>query len=794
MKIWGYISAALLLLPAMITAASPALLTNQESLSLYQHAEIANVGNEKLSIEDFLNRQSELSFRPVKNANENIGFTSDNFWVRFSLRNASTESKVYYLQTARPITDEVNLYQVDDTGEVVAKKSGDQIAFKDRDFDHRLSIFKIKLNAGEKLNYYLHLGSDGEVISLPLKLMAPTEMVAATYRTELFHGLFYGVLILAAITYLFFFYGIREISFLHYGFYVLSIGLLQLALDGYLFQYLLPEGGFLNSRMVMVAALISIFFLGRYSETFLHVKKSFHKLHLVYRAIYAIAGILLVGIFIHPAVLKLSYPLGNAAGLVLLVLIIATVIAKRVKSQAVDPFYSMGIGFLVLGFVVFILNNMSILPNNFWTANSSKLGSGLEVIFLSISMSNRIRKLKSEKEKSQAVALRNSQEMNEIKNYFMSNMSHELRTPLNAIMGLAEQMRKKNQDQDSLNKNLEIIQYSSFSLLSSVNDILDFSKIEKGELRLQQSPFNPVNTLKEISENWRVQAHQKNLDYHLSIDDKLPLKCMGDADRLAQIANNILGNAIKFTHSGKVDVKVEAGKMAGEKLNLQLIVSDTGIGITKEKMETVFEAFLQENINNKRNFGGLGLGLSIVKKLVDLHGGEVNLQSNPGEGTVCSVSIPYQIVEKAKDKPVIDLENKDLKGARLLIVEDNALNQLVMKKILGGWQNTTFAAVENGEEALKLMNEEPFDLILMDLQMPVMDGYEATQRIRMGEANKLASKDIPIIAVTADTMESTREKVFSLGINDYMSKPVKSDLLFEKVATLIFDEEVGSAA
>lgn len=775
-------------------ASNPVVITDQEKLELYQQAEIVNVGESQYSIDEFLTLQNSLDFRPVQNSNENIGFTTDNYWVRFSLINQSDETKEYYFETARPVTDEVNLFQVNQNGNILAKKSGDQIAYDDRDFDHRQSTFKLKIQPGQKLDYYLQLGSDGEVISLPLNLLAPTEMVANVYRTELFHGLFYGVIILAAITYLFFFYGIREISFLHYGFYVLSIGLLQLSLDGYMFQYVLPEGGYLNSRIVMTAALISIFFLGRYSETFLHVKESFKNLHKVYRAIYIFAGLFLIGIFIHPDILKWSYPLGNAAGLMLLFLIIGTVVAKHLKSQEVDPFYSIGIGFLVLGFVVFILNNMSILPNNFWTANSSKIGSGMEVIFLSISMSNRIRKLKSDKEQSQFVALRKSQEMNEIKNYFMSNMSHELRTPLNAIMGLAEQMRKEDQNEEARNKNLEIIQYSSFSLLSSVNDILDFSKIEKGELRLQESEFNPARTLEEISENWRVQAQQKNLDYELIIDEKLPLKCRGDAERLAQIANNVLGNAVKFTHSGKVEVKVLSKETEAKKINLVFSVKDTGVGISEEKMETVYEAFLQENINNKRNFGGLGLGLSIVKKLVDIHQGKVELDSKLGEGTTCKITIPYPVIEKAKSKPVFNLDDKDLKGANLLIVEDNALNQLVMKKILGGWKNTTFATAENGAEALKKMQEEQFDLILMDLQMPVMDGYEATQRIRQGEADKLASKDVPIIAVTADTMESTREKVFALGINDYMTKPVKSDVLFEKVALLIFDDEVTSAA
>ncbi|MDZ7847024.1 MAG: ATP-binding protein [Owenweeksia sp.] len=269
------------------------------------------------------------------------------------------------------------------------------------------------------------------------------------------------------------------------------------------------------------------------------------------------------------------------------------------------------------------------------------------------------------------------------------------------------------------------------------------------------------------------------------MDQSIPDYCYGDADRLRQITNNILGNAVKFTPKGNIKMAVQARHNIDGRLNLILKISDTGVGISDHKMSSIFESFNQQQMNDKRQFGGLGLGLSIVKKLVELHHGDINIESTPEVGTTVQVSLSYEKVPVEK-QPTHDysLEEKDLRGARVLVVEDNAINQLIMRKLLSSWHNTEFSIVENGQEALNILEKEVFDIILMDLQMPIMDGYEATHAIRAGQPSAEV-KNIPIIAVTADTMEETKEKVFGIGINDYLSKPVKAETLFEKIALLL---------
>lgn len=465
--------------------------------------------------------------------------------------------------------------------------------------------------------------------------------------------------------------------------------------------------------------------------------------------------------------------------------VIISIIVLKFQKIEVDWFFTVGIISLITGIAVFILNNFSLLPNSFITANGSKFGTGAEVIFLSLSMSNLIRKLRSEKEKAQTIALKKSEDMNDLKSYFMSNMSHELRTPLNAIMGIADVMIKEDIS-ENVKANLEIIKYSSNSLLSSVNDILDFDQIERGEINLENTEFEPYQIFSLIEKNIQKQALDKGLAFKFEIANNIPKLLLGDGTRLMQIVNNVLNNSIKFTSVGNVEVNILMEEKQGDNLKLKIVVSDTGVGIPKEKIDSIYEAFTQETINDKRKFGGLGLGLSIVKKLVDLFKGDIDIKSNLEQGTVCTLILPFKVVTKQEEIIPIaanNIESVPNENTNILIVEDNTINQMLMKMILKKWANTTFAIANHGEECLEMLQQQKYDVILMDLQMPTMDGYEATIAIRAGSAG-LDNTNIPIIAITADVMDGTEKKVKEVGMNKYMTKPVNQDLLFKEVCGL----------
>ncbi len=756
-----------------------------KSISLFHYTTIADVGQQNLKFVDVMKNYALLYPFKLKTDNDDLGFTNHHFWAKFSLENTTNRPLEYYLETARPITDLAELYQVNSaSGQIKKSISGDALPFFERSFQDRKTIFKINLSPHEKADFYIHLKSDGETIKMPVQLRDTQSFIQEVSFEEWFFGVFYGILLTAAIIYLFFFVAMREQTFLYYSLYVVFIGLMQFALDGYFFKLIAPQSGWFNMHSVLIFAMIAGILLGKYSEVFLKVKQHNLFLYRAFNGVYVLAALLILVIVFVPSAFAICYPLANVLGLFVLILIISSVAHLYWNKKPVDLFYSVGIVFLIMGFGIFILNNFGQVPNNFFTLNSSKFGTGLEIIFLSLSMGNLIRNLKNEKEEFNRLALIRLEEMNELKSYFLSNISHELRTPLNAILNLTDSMLKESAD-EKFKQNCQVIKYSSHSLLSSVNDILDFSKIEKGELKLERVLFEPVKVLEHLKNNAAIRAKDQGLEFEFIKSDNIPEHLLGDVTRLVQIVNNVLSNALKFTAHGFVKFELDALIKPENKASLIIRISDSGIGISKEKMHSIYESFSQSSIDNKRKFGGLGLGLFIVKNLVDLKGGSIQIDSVENVGTHCKMVLDYDIAA-VEQSPVIKQENQvfDLGGKKILVVEDNAINQMVIKMIVKKWLNTEVKYANNGQEALEILKQESFDLILMDLQMPVMDGYEATIAIRNGQVGE-KYKDIPIVAVTADVMETTKMRVKEIGMNHYLSKPLKNDALYEVVVGLI---------
>ena len=745
---------------------------------LYEHAEYTYLEDSGLTLEELLKKQ-HLTFFPLESDNQSLGFTDDSFWIRFKLKNSTELQKTYYLETARPITDEATLYQIG-AEKTQIFESGDQIAFDERQVDHRLTIFKILLPAKSEQQFYLNLSSDGETINVPLNIYDESSFWKNNYKQQLFLGLFYGILFLAGIIYLFFYSSLKEKPFLYYGFYVFSIGFMQAALDGFIYQYILPDGGFLNSRAVLITALLSNFFLLKYCEHFLRVGSRLPSFKKFYKGIYITIAVLFSMLFMGSKALELVYPISNLNGLLSLVLILSTIFTMRYRKLKIDAYFSIGIFFLVVGLLGFVMNNLSLLPNNFYTLNSAKFGTAFEVIFLSLSMTNLIRQLRLQKDRSRLEALNKSQEISKLKTYFMSNMSHELRTPINAIMGITELELANTETSSSIHKQFEIIKNASLSLLCHVNDILDFEKIEKNELELKEEEFNPSTVLCQISDNWKTEANNKGLDYVFEMGADIPARVSGDSERFVQIINNVLSNAVKFTEEGTVRFQLKCSQEEADLSRFSIQISDTGVGMDLEHQKTVFDSFGQMKHNHKREFGGIGLGLAIVKHLVNLFGGTIRIDSQPDRGTDVFIELPISV--SSHESTVSQFkEYRPPAPQHVLVVEDNRLNQMVMKKLLGSVSHITFSMVNNGDEALEALKSDVYDLVLMDLQMPVMDGYEATQIIRSGNLGSVIEQ-IPIIAVTADAMQETRKRVLDLGMNDYITKPVNKDILFKKMA------------
>ena len=757
-------------------------------IDLYSQSKILDTGIEEISIDSLLKNQNGFEFVPIAQSNTNLGFTNHFYWVKFTLNNTTESDQTYFLETARPITDLADLYVVNDLEVEEIFENGDRIPFASRPVKHRKVLFPIKMKAESSQTFFLHLGSDGEVINLQLKLHNDQSLIEATLFDQLIFGVFYGILFLAALTYLFFYFGIKEKSFLLYVAYVSSVALLHFSLDGYYFQFITQGPGWFSDISVLFFAALSAMLFGRYTQVYVRIERFSKKLNKAFNIMVITMMVFMVVILLLDQFRPLYYPLVNAIALFGIIFCIWAVCLSYIRKKPADPFFSIGIALLTIGFITFILNNFSLIPNSFVTENSAKLGTGLEILFLSLSMANRIRLLRTEKEKAQELALQQSQESNEIKSFFLSNVSHELRTPLNAILGLSQSIMKEIQD-ENIKSNLEVIKYSSFSLLSSIDDILDYSKIENGELNLEQKPFDLQKLLNEVKASAYQQSRDKGLKFSYQEKVMLPQKVVGDSNRFRQILMNVISNSIKFTQQGEIKMLISEIQELDEKTKISFEITDTGVGIKPEKLDRIFESFIQEQIDDKRKFGGFGLGLCIVKALTKLYEGNVQIESKVGQGTTVFLSLTFG---KAQEKPsdlIKSQEEQLLQGKKILVVEDNPVNQLVIKSILRKWKGVSYDFANHGIEGLEKLRESHFDLILMDLQMPEMDGYEATQAIRSGLAGP-ACQNIPIIAVTADTTEKSKVHAKSVGMDDYMTKPVDADLLQEKVLQALFLEKV----
>jgi signal transduction histidine kinase/PleD family two-component response regulator/HPt (histidine-containing phosphotransfer) domain-containing protein len=376
-----------------------------------------------------------------------------------------------------------------------------------------------------------------------------------------------------------------------------------------------------------------------------------------------------------------------------------------------------------------------------------------------------------------------------VRESFLANMSHEIRTPMNAILGFTRLLYDTDltNDQKSF---LDAIHFSGENLLVIINDILDLSKLQSGKMTFEKLEFNLNDLVKGVTSIFKQKAAEKGLQLTYQIKQHVPHIIKGDPVRLNQVLTNLIGNAIKFTERGYVHLDIQSNMANDDRYSIDFKVIDTGIGISEDKQAVVFESFVQASNDTTRKYGGTGLGLTIVKSIVELQEGKISLASTPGQGSTFTVNLKFDKGERTtltKEHNFIPEESTELlRDASILVVEDNAVNQLLVKKVLHKFGCKTDVAI-NGLKAIESLKTGKYDVILMDIQMPEMDGYEATRYIRANFPPPLCN--IPIIAMTAHAFHAEIEKSAAVGMNDHISKPFKQEVLFATISKYLRKKE-----
>lgn len=375
-----------------------------------------------------------------------------------------------------------------------------------------------------------------------------------------------------------------------------------------------------------------------------------------------------------------------------------------------------------------------------------------------------------------AEAKRQADEANEAKSNFLASMSHEIRTPLNAIVGMADLLDEANLPSEQ-KRYLEILRSASDSLLSLINDVLDISKIESGKMELEEIDFNLETLAYQVVDLMSVKANKKDIEVICRIGQDTPVNLVGDPTRLRQVLINLIGNAIKFVEKGYVALNIEKEKQDDEKVFIKFTVEDTGIGIPEDKIDKIFDKFAQAETSTTRNYGGTGLGLPISKLIIEKMGGEIKVESKVNKGTKFYFTLPFKLSKRqVTERELADLS--DIKGKKVLVIDDNSINKVIVKEILGSYGAIVLDA-ENGEMGYKLLKEDKdgsIKIIYMDFNMPGLNGYETAKKIMFDE--NLNNKPV-IIPFVSDTITMDRKKFRELGVKYFLSKPVKRKDLIE---------------
>jgi signal transduction histidine kinase/CheY-like chemotaxis protein len=752
------------------------------------------LGNNAFYLEDITGEYSlsdivkldESNFELLSEEILNKGFTSSTYWLMFSLLDKTINKKTqsWKLETTYPLLDHLDIYIVDKNKNIEHIKLGDIYPYNQRPIDHRNFIVPISLYDNEKKDIYVRISTSSSM-QVPIFIWHPDYFFEAHSTEQYGLGLYYGMMLVMFFYNFFLWFSIRDPNYLWYIGYLAAFAILQATVSGLSYQYLWPNSPWIESIAPPISIALVGFFGTAFTRRFLHTRQYHVVADNLLRSVLVLSAIVFLLSFIADTATVMA--LAKIVIVTFLLFILYASVAMFLRGHRQARFFLAAWVSLILGGLFTTGMMLGIFPNTFLMTHASKIGSVIEIILLSFALADRIKVIENEKKiiefrAQQALERTNKklQENNRLKDEFLATISHEFRTPLNGILGSLE-LTQLEITQETIN----MAKGSANEMLNLVNQVLNYTELQAGNFIVKVAAINLPEFLEKIDKDMQQACAAKGIEFSITNNTRNPKTIIADKKRLFQAINPILDNALRFTDRGHISLSVNI-KYVNKQYLLLIKIEDSGIGIAENKRADILNAFTQGDGSSSRQFSGLGIGLSLVQALCSQLQGSIHITSEVNYGTLIELSLPIdvpQITLNPDTEEIIGDRIKVIKkDARVLIVEDNHINQVVLKTMLQRL-NVKNDTADHGLKALSILkqadaNGEGFDFILMDCQMPVMDGFEATRRIRdSGEPYA----NIPIIAVTANALSSDRERCLQVGMNDYLSKPFQLEDIRSKL-------------
>lgn len=702
------------------------------------------------------------------------GFTDEVLWLRFTLHNRERDVTLSHLEVGFPQLDDVRLFWQQD-GQWHSDRNGDSVPVASRSLQTRLPGFLLRLRPDETRDIFIRVQSTS-ALAMPIAVASPARLLQHHEQRNIQLGIFYGISIAAIFMAAIFYLLLRESVFLHFLLFILCVTGVMLCLDGIGFLFWHGLARWQQYAIIHFEALAGIFGI-LFAKQFLNATATPAFFGTFYRGMIAWFVICMV------AALAIPFPayVQMVAFACLLLIPVMFVHGMSLALQRDRPaiiFTAGWSGFFVIGALSFI-NNLGYAHHMDVSLEYFRLGFEIVMLGLSFSLGWRIYEMKEARRQAEATA-QAALELSRTRSEFLARMSHELRTPMNGVLGIAELLRD-TQMTPMQRSYINTLQDSGRHLLDVINDILDFSKLSAGKVQLRQEAFCVRDLADDLHSIFSAQAETRGLRYVVTTQNtETPV--VGDPTWLRQVFINLVGNAFKFTEKGGITVAIRMEPADLHRQRILVDVTDTGSGIAASEVGKLFQPFSQLDSATHHSRDGTGLGLAICRQLMDLMGGEIGVDSAPGQGSRFWLTLVLPEAEEWTDAVEADraasaTDSIALSGQRALVVEDNPTNLMILEKILTKF-GMAISTARNGEEAVALFctPHEAFDIVLMDCEMPVMSGVEATRRMRDFEA-VTDRRPVPIIALTAHTAPELVEEFLQAGMTDHLGKPFRQDML-----------------